>query len=63
MKADTPEWRAAHKFLPPGLGPKAVRHYAPTMQQTVEDAFTVFDVLDEQSEAWKNAGAKAFQRA
>ncbi|KAJ6111560.1 Cytochrome monooxygenase alnD [Penicillium sp. IBT 18751x] len=49
---DTPEWRAAHKFLPPALGPKAVRHYAPTMQETVEDAFKVFDQLDEQEEAW-----------
>ncbi|KAJ5198452.1 Cytochrome monooxygenase alnD [Penicillium cinerascens] len=49
---DTPEWRAAHKFLPPALGPKAVRHYAPTMQETVEDAFQVFDQLDAQEEAW-----------
>ncbi|KAG0158709.1 hypothetical protein PDIDSM_6228 [Penicillium digitatum] len=49
---DTPEWRAAHKFLPPALGPKAVRHYAPTMQETVEDAFSVFDELDERGEAW-----------
>ncbi|KAJ6096930.1 hypothetical protein N7486_007676 [Penicillium sp. IBT 16267x] len=49
---DTPEWRVAHKFLPPALGPKAVRHYAPTMQKTVEDACKVFDVLDEQGEAW-----------
>ncbi|CAI7609587.1 unnamed protein product [Penicillium glandicola] len=49
---DTPEWRAAHKFLPPALGPKAVRHYAPTMQETVEDAFSVFDELDERDEAW-----------
>lgn len=32
---DTEEWRVAHKFLPPALGPKAVRHYAPTMQHTV----------------------------
>lgn len=49
---DTPEWRVAHKFLPPALGPKAVRHYAPTMQKTVEDAFNVFDALDQQGEAW-----------
>lgn len=49
---DTPEWRVAHKFLPPALGPKAVRHYAPTMQKSVEDACTVFDQLDEQGEAW-----------
>ncbi|KAL4790307.1 cytochrome P450 [Aspergillus venezuelensis] len=49
---DTPEWRVAHKFLPPALGPKAVRHYAPTMQKTVEDAYKVFDKLDEEGEAW-----------
>lgn len=49
---DTEEWRVAHKFLPPALGPKAVRHYAPTMQKTVEDAFKVLDHLDEQGEAW-----------
>lgn len=49
---DTEEWRLAHKFLPPALGPKAVRHYAPTMQKTVEQAFKVFDELDEKEEAW-----------
>lgn len=49
---DTEEWKVAHKFLPPALGPKAVRHYAPTMQKTVEDATKVFDELDEQGEAW-----------
>lgn len=49
---DTEEWRTAHKFLPPAFGPKAVRHYAPTMQRTVEDAFGVFDELDERGEAW-----------
>ncbi|KAL2203233.1 putative cytochrome P450 oxidoreductase [Sarocladium strictum] len=49
---DTEEWRLAHKFLPPALGPKAVRHYAPTMQRSVEQAFKVFDELDDQDEAW-----------
>ncbi|KAJ6157991.1 hypothetical protein N7470_005583 [Penicillium chermesinum] len=49
---DTPEWKVTHKFLPPALGPKAVRHYAPTMQKTVEDSFKVFDELDRQGEAW-----------
>ncbi|KAI8629062.1 cytochrome P450 [Xylariaceae sp. FL1651] len=49
---DTEEWRTAHKFLPPALGPKAVRHYAPTMQKTVEDSFKVFDELDKREEAW-----------
>lgn len=49
---DTEEWRQAHKFLPPALGPKAVRHYAPTMQKTVEKAYKVFDELDGKEEAW-----------
>ncbi|KAJ6033728.1 hypothetical protein N7444_011499 [Penicillium canescens] len=49
---DTPEWRVAHKFILPALDPKAVRHYAPTMQKTVKDACKVFDKLDEQGEAW-----------
>ncbi|PHH91579.1 hypothetical protein CDD83_11115 [Cordyceps sp. RAO-2017] len=49
---DTEQWRQAHKFLPPALGPKAVRHYAPTMQRTVENAFKVFDELDDSDEAW-----------
>lgn len=49
---DTEEWRTAHKFLPPAFSPKAVRHYAPTMQRTVEDTFKVFDELDEREEAW-----------
>ncbi|KAF4544366.1 Cytochrome P450 4F8 [Lasiodiplodia hormozganensis] len=49
---DTEDWRVAHKFLPPAFGPKAVRHYAPTMQRTVEKAFDVFDELDKNGEAW-----------
>jgi cytochrome P450 len=42
----------SEQFLPPAFGPKAVRHYAPTMQKTVEDAFKVFDELDDRDEAW-----------
>lgn len=49
---DTPEWRVTHKFLPPALGPKAVRHYAPTMQKTIEQAFNVFDEFDEKDMGW-----------
>lgn len=29
-----------------------MRHYAPTILETVEDAFKVFDPLDEQGKAW-----------
>lgn len=49
---NTEEWRVAHKFLPPFFGPKAVRHYAPTMNKTIEDAFKVFDELDGRDEGW-----------
>ncbi|KAK3991039.1 cytochrome P450 monooxygenase [Cladorrhinum sp. PSN332] len=45
-------WRLAHKFLPPTLGPKAVRHYTPDMQQCVRSSFKVFDELDSRGESW-----------
>ena len=38
--------------MPPALAPKAVRHYTPMMQKTVESAYPVFDELDERGEAW-----------
>ncbi|PHH82195.1 hypothetical protein CDD82_6753 [Ophiocordyceps australis] len=50
--SNTEAWRQAHKFLPPALGPKAARHYAPQMQKTIESAFKVFDQLAQQDEAW-----------
>jgi hypothetical protein len=28
---NVPRWKIVHKYLPPALGPKAVRHYAPKM--------------------------------
>lgn len=49
---DTDAWRAAHKFIPPSMSPKAVRHYTPLMEASVKDSFKVFDKLDEQDEAW-----------
>ncbi|KAI0399875.1 cytochrome P450 [Xylaria palmicola] len=49
---ETEAWKVVHKFLPPALGPKAVRHYAPTMQQTIESAIPVFDELDRRGEAF-----------
>lgn len=45
-------WKVTHKFLPPAFGPKAVRHYAPEMQKSVESAFKVFDEFDERGEVW-----------
>lgn len=49
---DTEAWRLTHKFLPPAFSPKAVRHYSPKMQQTVESSYNVFDQLDEQGVAF-----------
>jgi hypothetical protein len=49
---DTDAWRAAHKFIPSAMSPKAVRHYTPLMEASVKDSFKVFDKLDEDGEAW-----------
>ena len=47
-----PNWKIVHKFMPPALGPKAVRHYAPQMNQCCEEAYPVFDELENKNEAW-----------
>jgi cytochrome P450 len=47
-----PDWKVVHKFLPPALGPKAVRHYAPQMNHCCEEAYPVFDELEARGEAW-----------
>ncbi|KFZ25394.1 hypothetical protein V502_00130 [Pseudogymnoascus sp. VKM F-4520 (FW-2644)] len=49
---ETENWRLAHKFLPPAMSPKAVRHYTPLMQQCVRDSFSVFDAMDEQDRSF-----------
>lgn len=49
---ETENWRLAHKFLPPAMGPKAVRHYTPLMQSCARKSFPVFDELDSRGEAW-----------
>lgn len=48
----TPSWKVVHKFMPPALGPKAVRHYAPTMNACARESFPIFDQLGERGEAW-----------
>lgn len=47
-----PSWKIVHKFLPPALGPKAVRHYAPQMNACANEAFPVFDELEQRNESW-----------
>jgi len=48
----SPSWKIVHKFMPPALGPKAVRHYSPTMNATINSAIPVLDKLEETGEAW-----------
>ncbi|KAJ5779102.1 Cytochrome P450 [Penicillium paradoxum] len=49
---ETENWRLAHKFLPPAMGPKAVRHYTPLMQECARKSFAVFDELDARGQSW-----------
>jgi cytochrome P450 len=49
---ETENWRLAHKFLPPSMGPKAVRHYTSEMQDVAKYSFKVFDELDSRGESW-----------
>ncbi|EFX06633.1 cytochrome p450 monooxygenase [Grosmannia clavigera kw1407] len=49
---ETENWRIGHKFLPTAMGPKAVRHYTPLMQESVRNSFTVFDELAECGKEW-----------
>ncbi|KAG2414291.1 hypothetical protein HFD88_003482 [Aspergillus terreus] len=49
---ETENWRLAHKYLPPSMGPKAVRHYTGLMQACARKSLSVFDELDARDEAW-----------
>lgn len=43
----SPAFKFTHKFIPPSMSPKAVRHYSPLMQESVEKTFPVFDEFDQ----------------
>ncbi|KAL4882953.1 cytochrome P450 [Aspergillus karnatakaensis] len=49
---ETENWRLAHKYLPPAMGPKAVRHYTTLMQTCVRKSLPIFDELDTRGECW-----------
>ena len=49
---ETENWRLAHKFLPPAMSPKAVRHYTSLMQNCARKSLPVFDELDAREESW-----------
>ncbi|KAI9367731.1 cytochrome P450 [Aspergillus egyptiacus] len=49
---DSPAWKEAHKFIPPSMTPRAVRHYTPLLQRSVDKVFRVLDIYDEKGEAF-----------
>ncbi|KAM5454194.1 hypothetical protein MaudCBS49596_002207 [Microsporum audouinii] len=49
---DSPAWKDAHRFIPPSMTPRAVRHYTPLLQQSVEASFRVLDIFDKHGEAF-----------
>lgn len=49
---DSPAWKEAHKFIPPSMTPRAVRHYTPLLQQSVDTVFNVLDIFDNNGQAF-----------
>ncbi|KAF2167843.1 hypothetical protein M409DRAFT_53802 [Zasmidium cellare ATCC 36951] len=45
-------FKVSHKFVPPSMSPKAVKHYSPAVQQRVRESFAVFDELEDQGQAF-----------
>lgn len=43
--SDSPAFAPSHKFIPPAMTPKAVRHYTPLLQASVEKTIPVLDEL------------------
>ncbi|CBF82299.1 hypothetical protein AN9218.2 [Aspergillus nidulans FGSC A4] len=49
---ESPAWKEAHKFIPPSMTPRAVRHYTPLLQQSVDTVFNVLDKFDNNGQAF-----------
>ncbi|KAL4811867.1 cytochrome P450 [Aspergillus spinulosporus] len=49
---ESPAWKEAHKFIPPSMTPRAVRHYTPLLQQSVDTVFNVLDIFDDKGQAF-----------
>lgn len=48
----SPDFKRAHKFIPPSMSPKAAKNFAPAMQRSVEACFGVLDTLDSNQQAF-----------
>ncbi|KAL2802345.1 cytochrome P450 [Aspergillus granulosus] len=49
---ESPAWKEAHKFIPPSMTPRAVRHYTPLLQRSVDTVFNVLDIFDNDGQAF-----------
>ena len=45
--SSSPAFATSRKFVPPTLSPRAVAHFMPLIQESVQSSFTTFDVLAE----------------
>lgn len=50
--SDSPAFGPSHRFIPPCMAPKAVRHYTPSVQRCIERAFYVLDAMSDGSLAF-----------
>jgi cytochrome P450 len=48
----SPAFKAAHKFIPPSMSPKAAQNFSPSIQEAVEACFSVLDELDSKQQAF-----------
>ncbi|KAL4914817.1 cytochrome P450 [Aspergillus aurantiobrunneus] len=51
-ETESPAWKDAHKSIPPSMTPRAVRHYTPLLQRSVDKVFHVLDIFDDNGEAF-----------
>ncbi|KAH7028648.1 cytochrome P450 82A2 [Macrophomina phaseolina] len=61
---ESPAWKEAHKFLPPSMSPKAMRHHLPSIIDAVTSSFNVLDQTETLGKAFnvfKYAGKLASQ--
>jgi cytochrome P450 len=61
---ESPAWKEAHKFLPPSMSPRAMRHHLPSIIDAVTSSFKALDQVESLGQAFnvfKYAGNLAAQ--
>ncbi|KAL6150355.1 hypothetical protein ACJBU6_10652 [Exserohilum turcicum] len=49
---ESPAWKEAHKFLPPSMSPRAMRHHLPSIVDAVTSSFKVLDQTETLGQAF-----------